>query len=206
MRLTAWEEERILLFSAAELARNRRSRGLSLNAPEAIAIVCDAMLEAARDGLDYHGVVRAGREAVAPEEILDGVRELVDEVRLEVLMSDGTRLVVIADPLGGGRPLGVDGPGAVILAESPGRRTGPGRERRRLLVRNASLRVVRVSSHMPFERVNARLAFDREAAAGFRLDVPAGVTERWAPGEEKSVDLVRFGGTGSDGSVLDDLT
>ena len=69
-----------------------------------------------------------------------------------------------------------------------------GRERRRLAVENRSTRVVRVSSHYPFERVNPRLAFDREAARGFRLDVPAGETARWAPGETRRVDLVRFGG------------
>jgi urease beta subunit len=69
-----------------------------------------------------------------------------------------------------------------------------GRERRTIAVRNESLRVVRVSSHLPFDRVNPRLAFDRSAASGFRLDLPAGASERWAPGEEKEVGLIRFGG------------
>ena len=64
MRLTAWEEERLLIFTAAELARRHRDRGLLLNAPEAIALICDAMLEAARAGADYAEVERAGREAV----------------------------------------------------------------------------------------------------------------------------------------------
>jgi urease beta subunit len=66
-----------------------------------------------------------------------------------------------------------------------------------MVVRNTSRRIVRVSSHHPFERVNPRLAFEREAAAGFRLDLPAGSSERWAPGEEKEVGLIRFGGAGS---------
>jgi urease subunit gamma/beta len=193
MRLTAWEEERLLLFAAAELARQRRSRGLRLNAPEAIALICDAMLEAARDGLGYDDVAAAGLAAVGPDDVLDGVRELVDEVRLEVLMGDGTRLVVLVDPLGRGRPMGVSGPGAVVAATTD--RPVPDRERRRLSVRNESRRAVRVSSHMPFDQVNARLAFDRSVAAGFRLDIPAGVSERWAPGEEKTVELVRFGGS-----------
>jgi len=192
MRLTAWEEERLLLFSAAELARQRRSRGLALNAPEAIAIICDAMLEAARDGGDHDAVAAAGRGAVAPDDVLDGVRELVDEVRLEVLVGDGTRLVVLIDPLGGDRPPASDGPGAVILANLD--RPAPARERRRMVVRNGSRRVVRISSHVPFDSVNPRLAFDRAAAAGFHLDLPAGSSERWAPGEEKEIQLVRSGG------------
>src|SRR4249919_159706 len=113
MRLTAWEEERLLLFAAAELARRHRAAGLRLNAPEAIALICDAMLDAARAGGTLEAVESAGRAAVAADDVLDGVRELVDEVRLEVLVDDGTRLVVLADPLGDGRPMSPRGPGAV---------------------------------------------------------------------------------------------
>jgi urease beta subunit len=68
------------------------------------------------------------------------------------------------------------------------------RERRRLTVHNDSRRVVRVSSHYPFDRVNPRLVFDRDGAVGFRLDLPAGSTERWAPGETRDVTLIRYAG------------
>ena len=193
MRLTDWEEERLLIFSAAELARRHRAAGLLLNAPEAVALICDAMLEAARAGASYADVEAAGRAAVGPGDVMPGIRELVDEVRLEVLMGDGTRLVALVDPLAGfDAPDTQPGPGAVILAaDGPAL---PERERVRLTVRNDSTRAVRVSSHYPFERVNARLVFDREAATGFRLDLPAGDSLRWAPGEEREVALVRFGG------------
>jgi urease beta subunit len=70
------------------------------------------------------------------------------------------------------------------------------RERIRLVVTNASSRVVRVSSHYPFWRTNRRLEFDRDAARGFRLDVPAGGSIRFAPGETVEVVLVRYGGRG----------
>jgi urease subunit gamma/beta len=196
MRLTAWEEERLLIFSAAELSRRHRDAGILLNAPEAIALICDAMLEAARAGRSYAEVEAAGRAAVAPDEVLDGVRELVDEVRLEVLVGDGTRLVVLVDPLGGGRLMAADGPGAVIAGSGPPEL--PKRERLRLVVRSESRRTIRVSSHVPFDRVNGRLVFDRAAAAGFHLDLPAGSIETWAPGETKEVGLVRFGGSGGD--------
>ncbi len=189
MRLTAWEEERLLIFSAAELARRHRDRGLRLNAPEAIAVICDAMLEAARAGAGYDDVVAAGRAAVSPDEVLPGVAALVPEVRLEVLMDDGVRLVVLLEPLG---PAGEDGPGAVRQAPAaPQPAADDDRERRMLEVRNTSDRVVRVTSHFPFERVNRRLVFDRDAAAGFHLDLDAGSTERWAPGETRHVTLVR---------------
>ena len=71
-----------------------------------------------------------------------------------------------------------------------------GRDRSRLSVTNTSARIVRVSSHYPFWRVNRRLEFDRDAATGFRLDVPAGVSVRFAPGERLEVVLVRYGGRG----------
>lgn len=197
MRLTPWEEERLLVYTAAELARRHRDRGLKLNAPETVALICDAMLEAARAGAGYLEVEAAGRSAVQSDDVLPGVRELVDDVRLEVLMGDGTRLVVLVDPLGGhDQAPATDRPGAIRPRQTDpdeGHSTSPG-DRLELTVRSVSQRVIRVSSHYPFERVNARLVFDRDAARGFRLDLPAGVSERWAPGETRSVRLVRFAG------------
>jgi urease subunit gamma/beta len=199
MRLTPWEEERLLIFSAAELARRHRSAGLALNAPEAVALICDAMLEAGRAGASYPEVEAAGLAAVAPTDVMPGVRELVDDVRLEVLLGDGARLMVLVDPLGRDEPDSGDGPGAIVQARVPNAGDDPGasRERRRLTVRNGSQRVVRVSSHFPFDRVNPRLEFDRAEAAGFHLDIDAGSSERWAPGETRHVTLIRFGGEGS---------
>ena len=76
----------------------------------------------------------------------------------------------------------------------------PGRGRIRLTVKNNSSRVIRVSSHYPFWRTNRRLEFDRAAAHGSRLDVPAGASVRFAPGETNDVVLVRYAGTwGIDG-------
>jgi urease subunit gamma/beta len=194
MRLTAWEEERLLIFTAAELARRHRERGILLNAPEAIALICDAMLEAARADGSMDDIEAAGRTAVLREELLSGTEALVAEVRLEVLVGDGTRLVVLVDPFGAasGEPESV--PGAVIADETPRPEPHAHRERRTLEVRSRSVRVIHVSSHMPFDRVNARLQFDRSKAEGFRLDIPAGASERWAPGETKTVTLVRYGG------------
>jgi urease subunit gamma/beta len=200
MRLTPWEEERLLIFSAAELARRHRAAGIALNAPESIALMCDAMLEAARAGGSYAAVEAAGLAAVAPNEVISGVRELIDDVRIEVLLGDGARLIVLVDPLGRGEPASPDGPGAIVAAPI-GERVGPSGtgaslERRELSVTNTSRRVVRISSHFPFHLANARLEFDRERAAGFRLDSEAGSSERWGPGEVRTVMLIRFGGAG----------
>jgi urease subunit gamma/beta len=196
MRLTPWEEERLLIFSAAELARRHRSAGIALNAPEAIALMCDAMLEAARAGASYEAVEAAGLAAVAPPEVIPGVRELIDDVRIEVLLADGTRLVVLVDPLGRGAPAAADGPGAIQPALGGTAQSDPTAHLERLSVTvvSTSKRAIRVSSHFPFDRVNPRLEFDRAQAAGFRLDLEAGSSERWAPGETRTVTLVRFAG------------
>jgi urease subunit gamma/beta len=186
MRLTAWEEERLLIFTAAELARRHRDRGLLLNAPEAIALMCDAMLEAARADASYAQVEAAGYDAVGVDQVLPGVAALIGDVRLEVLLGDGARLVVLRAPLG---PAGDDAPGAI--RQAPAIEPGDARERIELEVHNASRRIVRVSSHYPFERVNRRLEFDRASATGTRLDIESGSTERWAPGETRTVRLVR---------------
>lgn len=191
MRLTAWEEERLLVFTAAELARRHRQRGLRLNAPEAIALIADAMFEAARAGAGFEAVEAAGRDAVSLDDVLPGVPSLVDEVRLEVLLGDGTRLIVLLDPLGAAASE-PDGPGSVTLGDTALPDPAAALERRRLEVRSTSTRVIRVSSHFPFHRVNRRLEFDRAVAAGFRLDLPPGGSVRWAPGEVRTVTLVRY--------------
>jgi urease subunit gamma/beta len=188
MRLTAWEEERLLIFSAAELARRHRDAGLPLNHPEAVALICDAILEAARAGAGYAAAEAAGRGALSRDELMAGVAELIDEVRIEVLFEDGPRLIVLVEPFGSAA---AEGPGAIRSERTPADATA-GLETRTMTVRNDSTRVVRVSSHYPFDRVNRRLSFDRGRSVGFRLDLAAGDTERWAPGETKDVRLVRY--------------
>jgi urease subunit gamma/beta len=191
VRLTDWEQQRLTIFTAAELARRHRAAGLRLNAPEAIALMCDAMFEAARAGASYAEVEAAGRDAVAPGDVMDGVPALVDAVRLEVLMGDGTRLVVLRNPLGA-----ADSEEATDATDRPLPADRPDRPKRTLTVTNTGRHVVRVSSHYPFDQVNSRLDFDRAAAHGYRLDLPAGSTMRWGPGETREVTLVQFGGRG----------
>ena len=194
MRLIPWEEERLQLFAAAELARRRRASGLLLNHPEAVAVICDAMLEAARAGRAYGEVEAAGRAAVDPGEVLPGVRELLDEVRLEVLLGDGTRVIALVDPLDRGQDRDPFGPGALVIGDPADVVVNEGRDAIDLEVTSTSRRRIRVSSHFPFHRLNARLVFDRDAARGFRLDIPAGAYVGFEPGETKAVRLVRLAG------------
>lgn len=191
MRLTPTEEERLRIFTAAELARRTLERGLRLSAPEAVALACDEMHAAARGGATWEAVREAGLAAVGADRVLPGVASIVPEIRLEVLLEEGTRLIVLRQPFG---PPDADGPGAVRHPEGDVE-LAPGRTRIRLSVTNTSARPIRVSSHHPFWETNPRLEFDRAAARGFRLDLPAGDSTRWEPGETREVDLVALGGT-----------
>ena len=196
MRLTPTEEERLRVFTAAELARRTLQRGLQLSAPEAVALVCDEMHQAARGGASFEAVGATGRAALGPDQVLPGVANVIPEIRVEVLLEEGSRLIVIRDPFG---PADPDGPGAVRFAEGDVALV-PDRRRIRLTVTSTSTRPIRISSHYPFWQANPKLSFDRDAAEGFRLDLPAGDSLRWAPGESKEVDLVAYGGEGGPGA------
>lgn len=190
MRLTPTEEDRLRIFTAAGLARAVLARGLKLGAPEAVALVCDDMHLAARGGGCWEEVVAVGRGAVTPDQVIEGVASIVPEIRLEVLLDEGTRLVVVREPFG---PATMGGPGAVEFAAGEVALV-PDRPRITVTVTNTSDRPVRVSSHFPMAEANVRLRFDRDRASGFRPDIPAGDSIRWAPGETKDVELVAFGG------------
>ena len=142
MRLIPWEEERLQVFAAAELARRHRAAGLRLNHPEAVALIADAMLEAARAGAEYAEVEAAGRSAVDPAEVMDGVRSLLDEVRVEVLLGDGARVVALTDPLERGEPPDPLGPGALVIGDAADVVVNEGREAIELEVRSESRRRV----------------------------------------------------------------
>lgn len=99
MRLTPTEVDRLTIFTAAELARRRRAKGWKLTHPEALAIICDDMHEAARGGASYEGVMAAARSAVAASEVLDGVPEMIGTVKIECLFGDGMRVLHVERPI-----------------------------------------------------------------------------------------------------------
>jgi urease gamma subunit len=95
MHLTPTEMDRLTIFTAAELARRRRARGWKLTHPEALAIICDEMHEAARGGAPYEEVMRVGGSVLTTDDVLDGVAELVGAVKIECLFGDGMRVLQI---------------------------------------------------------------------------------------------------------------
>ena len=99
MYLTQREQEKLLLFVAAELARKRQARGLKLNYPEAIAILSAEILEAARDGKSVSEIMTFGTTILKREDVMEGIAEMIHEVQVEATFPDGTKLVTIHDPL-----------------------------------------------------------------------------------------------------------
>ena len=190
MHLTPTERDRLLLFSAAELARARRARGLRLNVPEATALVADTVAEAARDGLRLADAVAAGGRVLAAGDVLPGVADVVRRVEVEAVFDDGTRLAIVEEPFGP----------ASCAATAPGHvEVAPAREPTHddaleLTVVNESPVPISVTSHFHFFEANPRLRFDRAAAWGRRLAVPAGAVQRFDPGMPVGVALVPIGG------------
>ena len=99
MRLTPKELERTTIFTVAEMARRRRERGLKLNHPEAVALICDEVLEEARAGKSYEEVLDLGGRVLTREEVLDGVAELASPIKIEAGFDSGTKLIVIDNPI-----------------------------------------------------------------------------------------------------------
>ncbi|MYX09615.1 urease subunit gamma [Streptomyces sp. SID8375] len=194
MRLTPTERDRLLLFGAAELARTRRARGLKLNVPEATALIADTVCEAARDGRRLAQAIEAARGVLGPDDVLPGVADVVTEVHVEAVFDDGSRLAVVSDPIGAGPSAGrseqTPAPGAVL----PGPADPEPAPAVVLTVRNTATVPISVTSHFHFFEANPRLDFDRGAAYGMRLCVPAGSSVRFDPGGASEVGLVPIGG------------
>jgi len=190
MELTPREKDKLLIFTAALLAERRRARGLKLNYPEAVAFISAAILEGARDGRTVADLMSSGATWLGADDVMDGVAELITEVQVEATFPDGTKLVTVHQPIPVVAPLGIGAvetaPGTIAL--------NAGRPTVRLEVANTGDRPIQVGSHYHFFETNPALRFDRAAARGFRLDIPAGTAVRFEPGQARTVDLVALGG------------
>jgi urease subunit gamma/beta len=195
MLLTPTELERLTIFTAAELARKRQGRGLKLNYPEAVAIISDAILEGARDGRSVAEMMSFGSRILSQSDVMPGVAAMLPVLQVEATFPDGTKLVTVHEPLRPAPGVEVDTlePGRIIAAEGE-IELNAGRRKAIVRVVNTGDRPVQIGSHYHFFEANKALEFDREAAFGMRLDIPAGTAVRLEPGQEKEVTLTTFGG------------
>ena len=99
MRLTEREIDKLLVFTAADVARRRKTRGLRLNHPEAIALISAEVLEGIMDGRSVADLMTLGTQVLSREDVMDGVPEMIREIQVEGTFPDGTKLVTIHDPI-----------------------------------------------------------------------------------------------------------
>lgn len=99
MELTPRDKDKLMLFTAAQLAERRKARGLKLNYPEAVALISFEIMEGARDGRSVADLMSYGREILSRDDVMEGVAEMVDEVQVEATFPDGTKLVTVHTPI-----------------------------------------------------------------------------------------------------------
>ena len=197
MLLTPTELERLTIYTAAELARKRRGKGLKLNHPEAVAIIADEILEGAREGRSVADLIAFGSTLLTTDDVMAGVADMMPMLQVEATFPDGTKLVTVHDPIRPGtapKPAGVT-PGEIFPADGD-IEINAGKKTVVLRARNTGDRPIQIGSHYHFFEANRALDLDRKSAFGMHLDIPAGTAVRFEPGEEKEVTLVTFGGTG----------
>jgi urease gamma subunit len=99
VKLTPREQDRLTIFTMAELARRRRARGLPLNHPESVALICDEVLEEARAGRPYAEVLDRGCRILGRADVMEGVPEMVPMIQIEALFPDGSKLLTLHEPI-----------------------------------------------------------------------------------------------------------
>ena len=99
LMLTPREIDKLVIYQVADLARRRRQRGLKLNFPESIALVTEALLEGARDGLSVAEVMELGKQVVSRDDVMDGVPEMINLVQVEATFRTGSQLISVSNPI-----------------------------------------------------------------------------------------------------------
>ena len=217
MHLTPREIDKLVLHQAGVLAQKRLARGLRLNQVEAVALIATQLLELIRDGRSVAELMDLGRRMLGHADVMPGVAGMIDEVQVEGTFPDGTKLVTVHNPIVAERgdralalygsfltgdaatsPIGaavvesdaigatIAAPGEIVLNED--------RPAVQIQVANRGDRPIQVGSHYHFVETNRALDFDRRAAYGMRLDIPAGTAVRFEPGEVKTIALVSIAG------------
>lgn len=217
MHLSPREIDKLLLHNAGFLAQKRLARGVRLNHPETVALIASQILEYIRDGRSVAELMDLGRQMLGRRQVQPGVPEMLLDVQVEGTFPDGTKLVTVHSPVASedgdlqlalyGSFLPVpdlsvfktDGDADAVIAGECLPADGElvlneGRESVELEVTNLGDRPVQVGSHYHFVETNSSLQFDRGAAYGKRLDIPAGTAVRFEPGDTKTVQLVQIAG------------
>ena len=189
--MTPREKDKLLISMAAMVARRRLERSVRLNYPEAVALITDVVVEGARDGRSVADLMEAGAGVLTPDQVMEGIPEMIHDIQVEATFPDGTKLVTVHHPIRGAASGDVPGevtavPGDIAFNEGAPRVT--------LTVANTGDRPIQVGSHYHFFETNPALRFERDRARGMRLDIPAGTAVRFEPGQSRDVRLIPVAG------------
>jgi urease subunit gamma len=99
MNLSPQERDKLLIWAAAQVARQRKDRGLKLNVPESIALITAELMEMARDGKSVAEIMSAGREILSRDDVMEGVPEMISMIQVEPTFPDGSKLVTVHQPI-----------------------------------------------------------------------------------------------------------
>jgi urease subunit gamma/beta len=215
MHLTPRELDKLTLHTAGVLAQKRLARGLRLNHPESVALIAVQLLEFIRDGRPVAELMALGKRLLGRNQVMPGVPEMIHDVQVEGTFPDGTKLVTVHQPIASEngdlalalygsflpvpdvsafKSMADDGQPGASEVEDREIELNAGRPMVDLKVTNLGDRPIQVGSHYHFIETNPFLQFDRAAAYGKRLDIPAGTAVRFEPGETKTVRLVEIAG------------
>ncbi|MER6329010.1 urease subunit gamma [Streptomyces sp. NPDC001034] len=202
MHFSPHEQERLLVHVAAGVARQRREQGIRLNYPETMALLTAHVYDQARIGRSVGEIMDSGRGVLTRDDVMDGVPEMIENVQVETTFPDGTKLVTIHCPFDEPSEEVELHPGKVDFVDESVS-LNPDLDVTEIEVHNPKDRPVQVGSHYHLFEVNEGLEFfavggsralDRDAVRGMRLNIPAGMSERFEPGDRRKVELVRIQG------------
>lgn len=191
MFLTNREQEKLMIYTASQLARERKERGLKLNYPEAVAIISAYILEGARDGKSVSQLMVDATHVLNEDEVMDGVASMIDTVQVEATFIDGTKLVTVHNPIVSSKKIQIPGEYFIDDGEIE---LNSNSQSIKIDVENCGDRPIQVGSHFHFFETNAGLLFEREKAYGMRLNIASGTSVRFEPGSHKEVELIAYKG------------
>jgi urease subunit gamma/beta len=191
MFLTNREQEKLMIYTAAKLAEERKQRGLKLNYPESVALISSYVMEGARDGKNISELIVGAKKLLSTDDVLDGIEPMLGMVQIEATFEDGTKLVTVHHPVKSKTRNVVAGE---YLFDDDEISFNTNKEIIKVQVQNCGDRPIQISSHYHFFEVNSALDFPRELSYGMRLNILSGTSVRFEPGSLKEVELIPYTG------------
>jgi urease subunit gamma/beta len=194
MNLSPTEMDRLVIFSAAQMARRNRSLGIRLSHPEAVAYITDEVMTAARRDIPYAEIRDMAGRLLTSDDVEPGVPQMIPMLYIECMFAEGTKVMAVFEPIAPDDAAAEDIVPGEIIAGGDDIELFADLPAITIDVLNTGDRDVQVRSHTHFFEVNRALRFDRAAAWGMKVDRPAGAGVRFEPGVTKSVRLIPIAG------------